>query len=589
MKKRVKKFNKNNNPPSSRDNNRNKFFPFVLIILLLAIIILVIFLKPDAPSISGKAVFTPSVPQSCSGSDIAQLWDSIFKESSPGITVEMPGEQTSPCGIYEAYKVKGDFLYYLFGRDVLFSDGDSKTILAFYVNMTPECRDIITSKEGLGEIYQFEGNDIFYLPEECVNLRETAYSASQAQNEFNSIFKIEQGDWILNSTETTTYYSFMKNETIENEGENTTKMIAGATSLEHSISTAIYAEDIFLTEGCVPSWVPENTSCINETLTTFYTDENDCNIEEEKPQNETLSCNTSLEDVVINYINQTNVTASTLREFRINKDGSLRIIIYAELSETIDMSGMELKTQKNGSSFGYTIINGIEYAKTVIVDKLDPDSNQVCIKDAHVSDISELSKPCNSDNESLVDCPGTEGQYSCEINESKFIVSGLTSSAIKEVTGKETACAPVWNCTSWFPSICPASEKQTRLCFDKNNCKTNAGKPEQSQECTQKSISLDRATIIKIIIFIIVLAIIIAAIITAVIVYQKRKHAEFQKPEVKIKEKSVGIRQPPKEEITKPKEEAKAEKKEEKKEAKAEEKKTEAKAVKEDKGVNIKE
>ena len=47
-----------------------------------------------------------------------------------------------------------------------------------------------------------------------------------------------------------------------------------------------------------------------------------------------------------------------------------------------------------------------------------------------------------------------------------------------------SSCVENWVCTDWTPTICPASEQQTRTCTDSNNCRTITDKPDEIKTCT---------------------------------------------------------------------------------------------------------
>lgn len=44
-------------------------------------------------------------------------------------------------------------------------------------------------------------------------------------------------------------------------------------------------------------------------------------------------------------------------------------------------------------------------------------------------------------------------------------------------------CTYDWQCTNWFPSICPESGIQERICMNKGTCKGTEGMPNQTQVC----------------------------------------------------------------------------------------------------------
>ena len=82
--------------------------------------------------------------------------------------------------------------------------------------------------------------------------------------------------------------------------------------------------------------------------------------------------------------------------------------------------------------------------KTVILDKISTTSDRICIKDIEVSLISEVSEQCNGENEISLVCPGTSGEYSCNLtaNNTKYIISGLKHSAVKEYKYVEPTSPP---------------------------------------------------------------------------------------------------------------------------------------------------
>jgi len=191
------------------------------------------------------------------------------------------------------------------------------------------------------------------------------------------------------------------------------------------------------------------------------------------------------------------------------------------LSETsLDLTEVEIKKQPLSSNFGYVIINQINAPKTIYVDKLISNSNQTCIKNSEINSISEISSECNESDEYFIDCPGSKEDFSCTISENKFVVYGLTNSAVMEfgtcipnwsctqwgncINGirertctdlnncntnqnkpeeSETCCNPNWQCSEWTPKKCPIEREQTRICTDLNNCNTNQGKPSTTKPC----------------------------------------------------------------------------------------------------------
>jgi sporulation protein YlmC with PRC-barrel domain len=50
-------------------------------------------------------------------------------------------------------------------------------------------------------------------------------------------------------------------------------------------------------------------------------------------------------------------------------------------------------------------------------------------------------------------------------------------------SGGSISCDYDWQCTNWFPSICPESGIQERICANKGDCTGTTGMPNQTQNC----------------------------------------------------------------------------------------------------------
>jgi len=49
--------------------------------------------------------------------------------------------------------------------------------------------------------------------------------------------------------------------------------------------------------------------------------------------------------------------------------------------------------------------------------------------------------------------------------------------------GGGSGCSYDWQCTGWFPSICPESKIQKRICVNQGDCTGTTGMPNQTQTC----------------------------------------------------------------------------------------------------------
>jgi len=118
----------------------------------------------------------------------------------------------------------------------------------------------------------------------------------------------------------------------------------------------------------------------------------------------------------------------------------------AEFPFNFDASKLNLgdvKIEKNGnitnSTGGYVIISGVNHVtnntKTVYVDK-SIGTSKVCVKDAVVTSVTEISVRCNGADEFLINCNGniTANGYKCRLvdNNTRYEVSGLMHSGIQE-------------------------------------------------------------------------------------------------------------------------------------------------------------
>ena len=101
------------------------------------------------------------------------------------------------------------------------------------------------------------------------------------------------------------------------------------------------------------------------------------------------------------------------------------------------LKNLVIKKQEETATKGSMIIRGVELpagkTKTVYVDKLDSGINSVCIKDAEINSITEISNNCNGENEILIICDGSLNDgYACNVENNKYKITGLKNSGIIE-------------------------------------------------------------------------------------------------------------------------------------------------------------
>ncbi|MEA2036607.1 MAG: MopE-related protein, partial [Nanoarchaeota archaeon] len=105
----------------------------------------------------------------------------------------------------------------------------------------------------------------------------------------------------------------------------------------------------------------------------------------------------------------------------------------------LDLSKIEIIKQEEDSTAGQLIIKGIDLTsqdetKTVYVDKVG-DTGFICIKDAEITSLEEISSGCDGQDEYIIGCDGTEqDSYTCTVEGDKYKIEGLAHSGILETS-----------------------------------------------------------------------------------------------------------------------------------------------------------
>ncbi len=101
-------------------------------------------------------------------------------------------------------------------------------------------------------------------------------------------------------------------------------------------------------------------------------------------------------------------------------------------NKTLDLTNISIEQNEN-SSTGSLIINSLtlKLIKTFYLDNLSS-HHGICIKDADIDSISDISNYCNETYETFLKCPGNIGNYNCTLNGTKFKITGLNHSGIKQ-------------------------------------------------------------------------------------------------------------------------------------------------------------
>ena len=218
------------------------------------------------------------------------------------------------------------------------------------------------------------------------------------------------------------------------------------------------------------------------------------------------SINTTIANLTIKIGNLTDLSQVFNGTWKISfeDNGTMLMEFDFNFSKVLNLSKIMVEKQSN-SSFGYTIVHGLRLngdTKTVYVERVDTAVNGICIKDAGIISILQISDNCNAANETKIECDGTlQSSYVCSYNSttSKYKITGLNNSGIKQTDyakpattatgggggsnsgGGSGSCLENWQCNEW--SEC-TNNLQTRSCSDINNCGTIFNKQSETELCT---------------------------------------------------------------------------------------------------------
>jgi hypothetical protein len=454
-----------------------------------------------------------------SDENITALWDSIFKIDSSNLTI-LKNSSSNEIFSFLAYKNISSKFYILefSSSDVFTPFYLSKETSATIVNVS----DSSTLLERLQANYSLTPINLILFEiissDLDTSLIKRNLTLSEAEIEYYNELKpimpaLSEEGMRMNRSEVIFTTS---NSTNSTNGLNlTTYSYYSGVNANSSFLYFGYSE-IYLTQlpQCNSTWVAINTSCMSDdTLTTWFNDTNSCNNFTNMPSNITSNCDfngngfigdenavsESNLDLIIKInstrYNSTNqYTGYKIVEF-LDEDNITRVRFNHSFVSPLDLKKITVKMQPGSSRFGYLIVNGLSANKTLRIDKKNSTTDSICVKQSEIYSISSISSSCSSTNESLIDCPGSEGSIRCDISGNYFVVSGLRNSAVQEyisssssvstsvstTTTVSTTCTTNWTCSSW--GSCSSLGTRTRTCTDRNNCSILSGKPAESETC----------------------------------------------------------------------------------------------------------
>jgi len=156
-------------------------------------------------SLTGNLSWEPPVVNNCSDVDIQTMWDSIFVESSSGITILKEEGVGGDCENFAAYKTKADGGVWVLMNTVMQEDSRVKSVELdiFYLNGPPELINEINSQTSYEFPTTFKRFSDFKNDfADKVNKRSLAFAS--ASQEFEKYFRVPS--LTLNNSEG--YYSF---------------------------------------------------------------------------------------------------------------------------------------------------------------------------------------------------------------------------------------------------------------------------------------------------------------------------------------------------------------------------------------------
>lgn len=454
-----------------------------LIVAILALVSFIILTNPVS------SILSLSLASNCSLQNMQSLWEGVFKESYTDITTK----NLSSCN-FESIKYTDSSGYdkaWFINFFNIPNTNRSYIDYGYYEITDPS--DNITLNASDYRAYtvaNFAGGYLFsYLRRIPKNRTSPIDTLQKAIDEANIYFNFDSSSPIK-WTETSSSFSFGEmtpGDRLNADGLNIYKNL---TKNEGQLSRNL---TILNPSSCTPLWTAYNTTCAtNDKLTQYFTDSRSCG--NAPPANQTFTCDYNQNGVMGNLTNTSSISSLTVyinsstnltRAMSGTQKVELKTSDYTlvefnwDFSQALDLDKIYLERQSSSESRGYLIVKGILVNKTIKFQRLT-NSTKICARNAEINSIGDMTTNCTGSSEILLDCPDSYAGISCSINENYFSVSGLTSSAVKEVATSTGSCAANWNCSAWTSCI---GGLQTKNCTDINRCNSNMLRKTDIQAC----------------------------------------------------------------------------------------------------------
>lgn len=147
--------------------------------------------------------------------------------------------------------------------------------------------------------------------------------------------------------------------------------------------------------------------------------------------------NSTLSDISITFNGSSNATNQFNATYfiQIINDTDVLVEFNLSLSNQTILDLTNVTIEKNNTNLGSVIVYGIDLqqglTKSAFIDNITK-AQGVCIKDTEDISLSSFSQDCTGTQERFVACPGSISQYRCSINGTRFKVSGLNNSLVKQ-------------------------------------------------------------------------------------------------------------------------------------------------------------
>jgi len=186
-----------------------------------------------------------------------------------------------------------------------------------------------------------------------------------------------------------------------------------------------YIYDLINLEGCAGT--DEDGDGVDDTVDTVIGDES--------------HMTTNIENIDLSIGTETDVSQEFEGEEPVSFTSGAYTIVEFDFNfdeGELELKNITIKKQEANTTTGSIVIEGIDLTsqgktKTVYVDNIDPTTNAVCIKDAEIASVSEISSGCDGADEYLITCDGTtQDGYTCTDEGTQYKVTGMSHSVIRE-------------------------------------------------------------------------------------------------------------------------------------------------------------